>query len=33
MKILETQLKGLYIIEPKVYEDPRGYFYESYNTR
>jgi dTDP-4-dehydrorhamnose 3,5-epimerase len=32
MKILETPLTGLYIIEPKVFEDPRGYFYESYNA-
>jgi dTDP-4-dehydrorhamnose 3,5-epimerase len=32
MKIQETLLKGLYIVEPKVFEDTRGYFFESYNA-
>lgn len=31
MTIEETDLKGLFIIEPKVFEDERGYFFESYN--
>lgn len=31
MKIIETGIKGLVMIEPRVFEDPRGYFYESYN--
>jgi len=31
MKIIETPLPGLLIIEPDVFEDHRGYFYESYN--
>jgi len=31
MKIIETHLNGLLIIEPKVFKDERGYFYESYN--
>ena len=31
MTIKETPLKGLLIIEPKVFNDGRGYFYESYN--
>jgi len=31
MKIIETSLKGLLIIEPQVFKDERGYFYESYN--
>ena len=31
MKIIETPLKGLLIIEPQVFKDERGYFYESYN--
>ena len=30
MKILETPLKDLVIIEPNVFEDARGYFMESY---
>ncbi len=33
MKVEETQIPGLIIIEPRVYEDVRGYFYESYNER
>jgi dTDP-4-dehydrorhamnose 3,5-epimerase len=31
MKITETSLKGLLIIEPKIFNDGRGYFFESYN--
>lgn len=30
MKIKETDFPGLLIIEPKVFEDSRGYFYESW---
>ena len=29
MKVTETKLKGCFIIEPRVFEDKRGYFYES----
>jgi len=32
MEITETFLKGLFVIKPKVFEDARGYFYESYNN-
>ncbi len=31
MNIVETPLKDLIVIEPKVFEDSRGYFYEAYN--
>ncbi|KQT15061.1 dTDP-4-dehydrorhamnose 3,5-epimerase [Chryseobacterium sp. Leaf404] len=31
MKIKETPLKDCYIIEPTVFEDDRGYFFEKYN--
>jgi len=31
MKINETPIPGLLVIEPKVFEDNRGYFYECYN--
>src|ERR1700712_2691132 len=31
MKITKTDIKGLLIIEPKIFNDGRGYFYESYN--
>ncbi len=27
----ETKLKGCFVIEPQVFEDERGYFFESYN--
>jgi len=31
MKKIETNLNGLFVIEPKIFEDSRGYFFESYN--
>ena len=31
MKFTETEIPGLLIIEPDVYADSRGYFFESYN--
>ena len=31
MKLIETGIKDLYIIEPEVFGDNRGYFMESYN--
>ena len=30
MKIIETGFEGLYIIQPSVYSDSRGYFFESF---
>lgn len=33
MKFIETPLKDCYIIEPTVFEDERGYFYEKYNEK
>lgn len=33
MKVIETQLKGCFILEPKIFEDERGFFYESYNHK
>ncbi|MFD2100195.1 dTDP-4-dehydrorhamnose 3,5-epimerase [Flagellimonas iocasae] len=33
MKATETNLKGCFIIEPKIFEDERGYFFESYNHK
>lgn len=32
MTITETPIKDLFIIEPRVFEDPRGFFFESYNA-
>ena len=31
MKISKTDIEGVVIIEPSVFEDERGYFFESYN--
>lgn len=31
MNFIETKIKDLLIIEPKIWKDDRGYFYESYN--
>ncbi len=31
MKLIETAIEGLLIIEPRIFNDGRGYFYESYN--
>src|ERR1700751_4846208 len=31
MKVTTTDIEGLLIIEPSVFGDDRGYFYESYN--
>lgn len=33
IKATETALKGCFIIEPKVFEDERGYFFESFNHK
>ncbi|MEE1961608.1 dTDP-4-dehydrorhamnose 3,5-epimerase [Allomuricauda taeanensis] len=33
MKATETNLKGCFIIEPTIFEDERGYFFESYNHK
>ena len=30
-KKIETGVKDLFIIEPQIFEDNRGYFFESYN--
>ncbi len=33
MNIIKTKIEGLYIIEPKVFKDARGYFFESFSQR
>ena len=32
MKLIETPFKDLLLIEPRSFNDPRGYFFESYNS-
>lgn len=33
MKITETKLKGCFVLEPIVFKDDRGYFFESFNAK
>lgn len=33
MNVIKTAIDGVVIIEPRVFEDPRGYFFESYSER
>ncbi len=33
MNVIKTDIEGLVIIEPKVFRDPRGYFFESFSQK
>ena len=33
MEIIKTNIEGVFIIEPRVFGDSRGYFFESFNAR
>ena len=33
MNIITTEIGGLLIIEPRIFQDSRGYFFESFNQR
>lgn len=33
MEVIETGIEGLVILEPKLFGDPRGYFFESFSQR
>ncbi len=33
MKIIKTEITGLLIIEPDIYQDERGYFFESFSEK
>lgn len=33
MEVIKTKLEGVVIIEPKVFKDARGYFFESFSLR
>lgn len=33
MNIIKTEIEGLMILEPRVFKDERGYFFESYSKR
>jgi dTDP-4-dehydrorhamnose 3,5-epimerase len=33
MNVIKTGIKGVVVIEPKLFKDNRGYFYESFNVK
>ncbi|NOY62246.1 MAG: dTDP-4-keto-6-deoxy-D-glucose epimerase, partial [Gammaproteobacteria bacterium] len=33
MRVIETAVKGILILEPKVFGDERGFFFESFNQK
>lgn len=33
MNVIETAISGVYVLEPRVFGDSRGYFFESWNQR
>ncbi len=33
MKVIPTKIDGVYIIEPRIFKDARGYFFESYSKK
>jgi dTDP-4-dehydrorhamnose 3,5-epimerase len=33
MEVINTKINGVYIIEPRIFEDARGYFFESFSQR
>ena len=33
MEVIKTNIDGILIIEPRVFKDPRGYFFESFSQR
>ena len=33
MNLIKTNIEGVYIVEPKIFKDERGYFFESYNEK
>lgn len=33
MEVIKTDIDGLFVIEPRIFGDARGYFFESFNAR
>ena len=33
MEVIKTNIDGVVIIEPRIFEDSRGYFFESFSQR
>lgn len=33
MEVIKTAIEGVFIIEPRLFKDDRGYFFESFSQR
>ena len=33
MNVIKTAIDGVFVLEPRLFEDARGYFFESFNQR
>ena len=33
MEVIKTSIDGVFVIEPRIFEDSRGYFFESFSQR
>ncbi|MBP3678945.1 MAG: dTDP-4-dehydrorhamnose 3,5-epimerase [Bacteroidaceae bacterium] len=33
MEVIKTEIDGVFILEPKIFKDARGYFFESFSSR
>lgn len=33
MEVIKTDIEGVVIVEPRIFKDSRGYFFESYSKR
>ncbi|MGM9775444.1 MAG: dTDP-4-dehydrorhamnose 3,5-epimerase family protein, partial [Candidatus Coprenecus sp.] len=33
MKLIDTPIEGLVLLEPRIFSDSRGYFFESFSER
>ena len=33
MKVIETEIEGVVILEPQIFGDERGYFFESFSLK
>ena len=31
IEVIKTDIEGVVVVEPKIFQDNRGYFFESYN--
>ena len=33
MNVIKTEIEGVLILEPRIFEDSRGYFFETFNQK